>query len=155
VVIVAGSIASLKVALMFLLMGTPVAVSAGSVEVTVGGVTSVVVPVVKVHVWLAANALPARSLNPVVTVAVWRVLTARLPVGAKVAVLPTQVTAPATAVAPASVNVVAVQVAGSTASLKVAVSFRLVATPVAVSPGFVELTVGGVVSPAGPDPPPL
>jgi len=69
-VIVAGSIASLKVAVMFVLTGTPVLVSTGTVESTVGGVVSVVVPVVKVHVKAPANALPARSLNPVVSVAV-------------------------------------------------------------------------------------
>jgi hypothetical protein len=73
-----------------------------------------------------------------------------LPVGAKVAILPTQLTAPGTGVTPCfKVNVVAVQVAGSIASLKVTVSFPLGATPpVLVSPGFVELTVGAVVSPA-------
>jgi hypothetical protein len=69
-VIVAGSIASLKVAVMFPLTSTLVAVSAGSVELTVGAVVSAVAPVVKLHVLLAANALPARSLTPVVTVAV-------------------------------------------------------------------------------------
>jgi hypothetical protein len=151
VVQVAGSIASLKVAVTFLLTTTPVAVLAGSVELTVGAVVSVAVPVVKVHVLLAANALPAGSLTPVVIVAVYGVLTARLLVGLKIAVLPTQVTAPGTGVAPCvKVNVVAVQVAGSAASLKVAVRFLLVSTPVVVSPGFVELTVGGVVSAAPP-----
>ena len=69
-VTVAGSIASLKVAVMLLLTGTLVAVLAGSVEVTVGAVASAVAPVVKPHVALAANALPAKSLNPVVSVAV-------------------------------------------------------------------------------------
>jgi hypothetical protein len=69
-VIVAGSIASPKVAVMFLLMTTPVAVSAGSVEVTVGAVASAVAPVVKDHVLLAAIALAAMSLNPVVATAV-------------------------------------------------------------------------------------
>jgi hypothetical protein len=69
-VIVAGSSASLKVAVVFLLTTTSMAVSAGSVELTVGAVASGVVPVVKLHVLLAANALPAASLTPVVIVAV-------------------------------------------------------------------------------------
>src|SRR6266496_5217436 len=67
-VTVAGSIGSLKVAETFVLTGTPVLVSIGSVETTVGAVVSVVAPVVKFHVKGVANALPARSLNPVVTV---------------------------------------------------------------------------------------
>jgi len=70
VVAVVGSIASLKVAVMLLLTGTLVPVSAGSVEVTVGAVPSAPAPVVKFHVALAANALPAKSLIPVVSVAV-------------------------------------------------------------------------------------
>jgi hypothetical protein len=68
---VAGSIGSLKVAETFVLTGTPVFVSIGSVGRTaVGAVASPAAPVVKVHTVLAANALPARSLIPVVTVAV-------------------------------------------------------------------------------------
>jgi len=46
---VAGSIGSLKVAETFVLTGTPVFVSIGSVETAVGAVASVVAPVVKVH----------------------------------------------------------------------------------------------------------
>jgi hypothetical protein len=69
-VTVAGSIASLKVAVMFVLTGTLVPVSAGSMEITVGAVPSTPAPVVKLHVALAANALPAKSLIPVVSVAV-------------------------------------------------------------------------------------
>ena len=41
-VMVAGSIGSLKVAVTVLLSGTPVALSNGSVEMTVGGIVSVV-----------------------------------------------------------------------------------------------------------------
>jgi hypothetical protein len=70
VVIVEGSMTSLKVAVMLVFFTTPVAVSAGSVELTVGAVLSATVPVVKPHVLVTANALPARSLTPVVTVAV-------------------------------------------------------------------------------------
>lgn len=64
------SIALSKVALTEASIPTPTAPFAGFVEVTVGAVVSVVVPVVKVHTKLPANALPDRSLAPVVTVAV-------------------------------------------------------------------------------------
>ena len=49
VVIVEGSIASLKVALRFWLIGTPVAALAGTVRVTVGAVVSGVTAVVKLQ----------------------------------------------------------------------------------------------------------
>ena len=42
-------IASLKVTAMFLLRATPIALLAGSVEATVGGVISGAAPVVKLH----------------------------------------------------------------------------------------------------------
>ena len=67
---VSGSIASLKVAAMFLLRATAVAALAGSVELTVGAVVSGVTPVVKLQLKPVASALPARSLTPVVMVAV-------------------------------------------------------------------------------------
>jgi hypothetical protein len=49
VVIVKGSIGSLKVAVMFALTATPTSPAAGIVEITVGAVVSPVVPVSKVH----------------------------------------------------------------------------------------------------------
>ena len=57
-------------------------------------------------------------------------------------------TVPATEVAPGPVTVklATVIVAGSSASLKVAVTFALMVTSVAASAGVVELTVGAVVS---------
>src|SRR5213082_2189473 len=70
VLIVKGSIASLKVALMVWLIGTAVAALAGRVALTVGGVVSGVAPVVKLQLKSVASALPAKSLTPVVTVAV-------------------------------------------------------------------------------------
>ena len=147
VVIVKGSIASLKVAVTALLMVTPVAALAGTVELTVGAVVSGVAPVVKVHTLLTASALPAKSLDPVVIVAVYVVLAARLLAGVKTAVTPVRVTTPETAVAPCfKVNVVVVIVKGSIASLKVAVIFVLVKTPVAALAGTVRVTVGAVVS---------
>jgi hypothetical protein len=87
-VIVAGSIPSLKVAVTLLLRATPVARSAGLVELTVGAVVSVDVPVVKLHVLATVKAFPARSLAPVVIVTVYVVLIARLLDGAKIAVTP-------------------------------------------------------------------
>jgi len=88
VVIVKGSIVSLNVTRIFVLIGTPVAAEAGDVNVTRGGVVSGSAPVVKLHTKLAASALPAGSLAPVVIVAVCAALAARLLEGAKVAVTP-------------------------------------------------------------------
>src|SRR3990170_4300317 len=88
VVIVKGSIASLNVARIFVLIGTPVAAEAGDVKLTRGGVVSAIEPVVKLHTKLAASVLPAESLASVVIVAVCAELEARLPDGAKVAVVP-------------------------------------------------------------------
>ena len=70
VVIVNGSIASLNVAAIFWLMATPVAPLAGTVKLTVGVVVLEVAPVVKLQLKPVASALPARSLEPVVIVAV-------------------------------------------------------------------------------------
>src|SRR5207245_11519916 len=70
VLIVKGSIALLKVALMVWLMATAVAAFAGTVELTVGRVVSGVAPVVKLQPSSMASALPARSLAALVTVAV-------------------------------------------------------------------------------------
>ena len=88
VVMVSGSMALLNVAFSLLLTATKVAPLTGLVEVTVGGVVSGVAPVVKVHAKLLASALPARSLAPVVMVAVNKVLPASGLVGVKVAVVP-------------------------------------------------------------------
>jgi hypothetical protein len=68
--------------------------------------------------------------------------------GLKVAVVPESVTVPVTEVVPAlSVNVVALT--DLTASLNVAVTSALTATPVWLPAGFVELTVGRIVSVGG------
>jgi hypothetical protein len=92
VLIVDGSIASLKVALADWLIPTPVAAFAGTVKLTVGGVTSAAAPVVKVQGFGAkpppASAFPARSVAPAVIVAVKVVLAARALVGVKVAMAP-------------------------------------------------------------------
>ena len=68
--IVEGSIASLKVALMLWLIATPVAALPGTVELTVGRVVSAVAPLVKLQAKLLASALPNLSRAPVVIVAV-------------------------------------------------------------------------------------
>src|SRR5438046_2842694 len=88
VVTVKGSIASLNVALMVWLIATSVAPLAGTVKLTVGGVVSGVAPVVKLQLKFAASALPAKSLAPVVIVAVNVARGARALAGVKVAVTP-------------------------------------------------------------------
>src|SRR5207253_1814863 len=151
VLIVKGSIASLKVALMVWLIGTAVAASAGTVALTVGRVVSGVAPVVKLQLKSVASALPARSLAPVVTVAVYAVRGARLPAGVKVAVTPASATVPATVAAPCfKVKLAVLIVKGSIASLKMAAILPLMATPVAALAGTAALTVGRVVSGVAP-----
>jgi len=81
-VIVAGSIARLKMAEICALTATAVAPLAGIVETTVGGTA-----VVKVHTKLAANAAPGGSLAPVVIVAVNKVPVARWVDGVNVAMV--------------------------------------------------------------------
>ena len=107
----------------------------GMVEITVGGVVSGAAAVVKVQMKLFASASPARSVVPVVIVAVYTVLDAKLAAGVNVATEPasTYVTAPVTATPPGPVNVKVAPliVAGFIASLKVAVSAWLIGTLVA------------------------
>jgi hypothetical protein len=79
--IVAGFMASLNVAETRVFTGTAVAPFAGTVETTVGGGA-----VVKVHTKFVTSGAPVRSFAPVVMVAVYKVLLARTPVGANVAV---------------------------------------------------------------------
>jgi hypothetical protein len=95
----------------------------GTVEITVGGSS-----VVKVQTYLVASGAPVGLVAPVVIVAVYKVLAARRLVGVKVALVPRQLTVPATTAkpgaGPVTVKVVAgeVSVAQFIASLKVAVS---------------------------------
>ncbi len=70
VVIVSGSIASLNVAVIALLIATLVAASMGTVRVTVGAEVSEAAPVVKLQTLSTASAFPAMSLTIVVIVAV-------------------------------------------------------------------------------------
>ena len=151
VVSVKGFIAFVKVAVIALLMTTPVALTIGMTELTIGAVVSGAAPVVKLHTLLAARALPAKSLAPVVIVAVYKVLAARLDAGVKVAATPTEVTVPETDVVPCiKVKVAVLSVEGSIASVKVTVIALLVATPVALTSGNSELTMGAVLSGTAP-----
>jgi hypothetical protein len=84
---------------------------------------------------------------PVVIVAVYSVLTARLAAGVKTAVTPVTVTEPETAVVPCFREKVVVPIVkGIIASLNVAATDELSATSVALLAGFVELTVGAIES---------
>src|ERR1700722_2656024 len=86
---VAGSIALLNDALMPALGATIAAPLAGVVEVIAGAVASGPEPVVKVQVNATANGFPARSLAPVVIVALNNTPAARALAGIKIAVAPT------------------------------------------------------------------
>jgi hypothetical protein len=89
-VIVNGSIGSLKFAEINAFNATPTAFAAGSVDRTVGGVTSGAAPVVNDQIKGTAIALPATSVTPVVIVAVQRVLAGSGCTGVKVAILPVE-----------------------------------------------------------------
>ena len=143
-VTVAELTGSLKVAVRDEEIETLVALLLGVVALTVGAVMSGAVPVVKDQKKSVANALPARSLMPVVSVAVYVVLGSSVD-GVNIAVVPVTVMFPA--VGGLSVAVAAVKVAELTGSLKVAVRDEEIETLVALLTGVVALTDGGVVSP--------
>src|SRR5215471_5854946 len=105
-------------------MGTQFCPFAGDVELTVGGVVSGVGPVVKLHEYAAARALPAISVTPVVTVTVYVANPCRAEEGANVATLLEYVTTPPTGLLALSLSstVEFEIVAGSIASLKVTVT---------------------------------
>ena len=146
-VTVNGSIASLKVAPTLVLTGTLVAPSALMVPVTTGASVSGPSPVVKFHAKSTASALPARSLTPVVIVALYGVLGARWLAGTNTALTLEYFTVPDTGVSPCfRVKVTVKTVNGFIASLKTAVIALLMGTPVSALAGMVELTVGAVVS---------
>ena len=150
VVMLSGSIASLKLAVRALLRATAVAPLVGNTALTVGGVVSGAALVVKLQVKGAASALPATSRTAVVIVAVQTVLEGSGLLGVKVATLPLAAypTVPVTAVPAghASVKLAVVMLAAFMASLKLAVIAVLIATIVAPLAGKTVLTVGAVVS---------
>ena len=88
VVIVKGSIASLKTAVDFLSMGRPVAPFTGPVELTVGAVVSVAAPDGKAPYFFNCQCIACKVLATVVIVAVYVVLAVRLLNGVNVAVTP-------------------------------------------------------------------
>jgi hypothetical protein len=142
-----GSIALLNVAEILALMGTPVSLREGLVALTMGGVVSAAVPVVKVHVCSDAKALPAGLLALAVIFPVKTVLAARLFVGVKIAVVPSApaATVPETGLLPwFTTKAVGVSESGSIASLKTTETLVLRATPLAPSSGLDELTMGAL-----------
>ncbi len=73
---IVASIASLKVAVIFVSSGTLVAPSGGNTEVTVGGVRSGAFAVEKLNKYSDASATPAVLLIPVVSTTEYAVLAA-------------------------------------------------------------------------------
>ena len=88
VVSVSGFIGSLKLAVINVLIATPVVFATGLVELTVGAVMSGAAPVVKLQLTAVSMALAATSLTSVVISAVQVVLPGRSLAGVKVATLP-------------------------------------------------------------------
>src|SRR3989304_249442 len=118
--------ASLKVAVTILVMATPEALFAGSVENTVGAATD---PVVNVQTESFGNEIPTRLLASAVIVAVYTVPAKRVPEGVKDTVVPVYLTVPATEVALCTkIKVVEEKVNGFIGSLKVAVTTLLMGT---------------------------
>ena len=139
-------IGSEKVADTEVFSATPVAAFAGDVADTVGGVVSGTAPVAKFQVKLAASALPAEFVAPVVIVAVYGVLAASGAEGVKVAAVLLALTVPAMG-APAcvvSLKVLMLSVDCNIASENVTVIAEFAAMLVAASAGEVADTVGGV-----------
>src|SRR3989339_1905451 len=144
VLMVEDCITSLNVAVMILLIATPVAPLTGLVEMTVGAIKS---PVLKPQVWSKAIALPAKSLTPVVILAVYVVESDRLLDGVNVAVVPLYETVPLMLpLLSLTVNVFVLIEEDCIASLNMAVIVLLIATPAAPLTGIVEMTIGGVIS---------
>ena len=94
---------------------------------------------------MLTRALPAESVTLVVMVAVYMVLEAKPESGLKVATL-VPALYPTEPVTPDKVKLAAIMVPASMASLKVASTLVLTATPVAALAGAVEITVGGILS---------
>ncbi len=138
------SIPLLNVAVIFWLTGTAVARFAGTVEVTVGAVVSVVAQVSKLQTKFLASASPVVSWAEVVIVALYRVFMPRLALGVKIAVLfgASKATVPVTGLVPVTRNVAVVIVKGFIALVKVAVIFLLMGEQFKTLAGFVELTWG-------------
>jgi hypothetical protein len=130
---------------------TPEAAFAGETDETVGGVVSAAPLVVKLQVKLARKWLPAASVTPVVSMAVYCVLAARLANGVKVAPLLVVLIVPDTAVPErvATLKVADVTVVFRIVSEKATLIAEFTPTAIALFAGEVEDTVGGVVSAPG------
>ena len=153
---------SVKLAVTDVPTGTPVAPSTGVVEETVGGVVSDAWFVVKVQVQSVARGFPAKSLTPVVTMAVQLAPVGKGADGVKKADHPLTVTFPGTG-APSAVSRKVASVTFVTGSVKVILRLASIATSVAPSAGSVDTTVGdsesggtgmGIGPDTGPGPPP-
>ena len=141
---VVGSMALLKVAVMVLPVVTFVAPLVGTVTVTVGDKTR---PVLKLQEKFPSSGFPAKSFAPVVMLAVKVVFCANGTLGVKVAVVPVRLMVPGTGPAPLfTVNAAGVMVVGSIVSLKVATTDAFSATPMALLAGTIAVIVGEVVS---------
>jgi hypothetical protein len=140
-------IASEKVADTDAFSVMPVALFAGDVADTVGGVVSRPAPVVNFQVKSAASALPASSVAAVLMVALYCVVAVRLDVGVNVAVLPVSLMVPITAAPPAegvSEKLAVFNVELFIGVEKVADTEEFSVTLLAPFAGDVEETVGGV-----------
>jgi len=84
---VVESICSLKVAVIFWLVATPVAPPAGFLEMTVGGVVLALALVVKVNTKLLARKTPLTLSTPVVIVTLYTVPGVSGLEGVKIAIL--------------------------------------------------------------------
>jgi hypothetical protein len=133
--------ASLNVAVITVLGHTPAAPPGGVTEITVGGGGGVhaEVPVVKVQTKLLASALPNGSLAPVLIVAVYKVLSARVLDGVNVKIVldVSWVTVPVTP--GVTVKVVMLMLAGSMACGKMAATTMLGQTPAEPLGGITEI----------------
>jgi hypothetical protein len=141
--------ASLNVATIEEVTATPVTPLPGLVLTTVGGVVSAAAAVVNDHILSEAIALPAKSFTPVVIVTVYDVEDANSEECEKVTVLRSALNASVPGkLVPALFFTVNIEVLDQlcTASLNVAVTGEVTATPVTPLSGLVLTTVGGVVS---------
>jgi hypothetical protein len=150
--VLAASMASLNVTITAASACTPTASAAGSCDTIHGRTRSGGGTVVKLHDTGAASGFPARSLAPVVTVAVYVVSQARGLHGTKVTLVGTYVTGPGIRPPAGSLTttVVSFRDDGSIGSLNIAVTTAPSGErSVAPAAGQVERTVGATVSDGG------
>src|SRR6185437_13851635 len=128
------------------LVGTPVAPFAGLTTVTVGGVRSAPVPVVKLVVTGAVSAFPPRSCTPL-TLTVYVVLVFSGTTGINVSVWLAFDSRLSTFTAPPPpLSVIWFNVKSSTGSLNSTTTCALIGTPVSPFTGLTPTTLGPVAS---------